>query len=138
MFVCFFFFFFLPPKEVTVFLQTSFGHHLYSFDLKTNEVLSSFTESLSINVSYVEREEKSIQVIIQGPPQSPNMIKAMDIKSREVTLSWSQPLEPNNSPLLSFVIEYTQANGKKKETIVIVMFNIDLHSMCLSFVVYQY
>lgn len=59
------------------------------------------------------------------------MIKAMDIKSREVTLSWSQPLEPNNSPLLSFVIEYTQANGKNRQIIVIIMLNIDLHSMCV-------
>ena len=60
------------------------------------------------------------------------MIKAMDIKSREVTLSWSQPLEPNNSPLLSFVIEYTQANGKKKETIIIVMLTLTyIRCVCL-------
>jgi hypothetical protein len=97
---------------------------------------------------FLNRDEKNIQVIIQGPPEQPNMIKAMDIKSREMTLSWSQPMESTNSPLLSFLIEYTLANGKhnmrllctlwmekrKQEGSLLMMtFCVSLPLICLSF-----
>lgn len=88
----------------------------YLFSFPFLFVMSSILPSLtwfSWWILILCRDEKNIQVIIQGPPQQPNMIKAVDIKSREMTLSWSQPLESSNSPLLSFIVDYTLANGKK-------------------------
>ncbi|RWS31341.1 cell adhesion molecule-like protein [Leptotrombidium deliense] len=55
-------------------------------------------------------DEKNIQVVVQGPPDSPSNIKTVEVLSREATLSWSEP-RSGNSALLGFVVEYISLNG---------------------------
>lgn len=55
--------------------------------------------------------EKNIQLIVQGPPQAPHSLKAIDVQNREVTVSWL-PSKDGNSPLQDYLIQYTKYNGK--------------------------
>lgn len=55
--------------------------------------------------------EKNIQLRVQGPPQAPHTLKAIDVQNREVTISWL-PSNDGNSPLQDYLIQYTKNNGK--------------------------
>lgn len=61
-----------------------------------------------------QSEERNIQLIVQGAPEPPFNVKASDIKSRGLTLSWSEP-NNGNSPLLGFLVQFTRSNGMRRD-----------------------
>lgn len=69
------------------------------------------TSLVVANHGDVHSEEKKLQLVVQGPPEPPFDVKAVDVKSRSVTISWSEP-RTGNSPLLGYFIEYTLRNGR--------------------------
>lgn len=49
--------------------------------------------------------ETSINLIVQELPESPYMLKVLNVSSHTVHLSWAQPWD-GNSPILDYMIEY--------------------------------
>lgn len=56
-------------------------------------------------------DERNVQLIVRGPPESPGSLHAEQVKSREVSISWSKPMD-GNSPLTGYLIQYGASNGE--------------------------
>nr|XP_042899469.1 Down syndrome cell adhesion molecule-like protein Dscam2 [Parasteatoda tepidariorum] len=60
------------------------------------------------------REEKSIQLIVQAPPETPEGIQLLQVTSRQITFSWTAP-SSGNSPITGYIIVYNQSSKAKDE-----------------------
>ncbi|RWS28626.1 cell adhesion molecule-like protein, partial [Leptotrombidium deliense] len=56
------------------------------------------------------KDEKNIQLLVQGPPEAPRNLKITEVQSRQIVLSWFESSN-GNSPLLSYLIQYIHSNG---------------------------
>ncbi|XP_067138886.1 cell adhesion molecule Dscam1-like isoform X1 [Centruroides vittatus] len=64
------------------------------------------------------KEERSIQITVQAPPDAPYNIQVLQVTSRMITLSWATPLIWN-SPLTGYIVIYnnTAKSPDKFETV---------------------
>ncbi|KAG8201065.1 hypothetical protein JTE90_002739 [Oedothorax gibbosus] len=60
------------------------------------------------------QEEKSIQLIVQAPPESPEGLQLLQATSRQITFSWTAP-SSGNSPITGYIIVYNQTRKSKDE-----------------------
>ncbi|XP_055948991.1 cell adhesion molecule DSCAM-like isoform X3 [Argiope bruennichi] len=60
------------------------------------------------------REEKSIQLIVQAPPESPEGMQLLQVTSRQITFSWTAP-SSGNSPITGYIVVYNQSRKAKDE-----------------------
>ncbi|XP_054712694.1 cell adhesion molecule DSCAM-like [Uloborus diversus] len=60
------------------------------------------------------REEKSIQLIVQAPPESPEGLQLLQVTSRQIIFSWTAP-SSGNSPITGYIIVYNQSRKAKDE-----------------------
>lgn len=56
------------------------------------------------------KDEKNLQLVVQGPPNPPHDLKAREVKSRHIAISWTEPSD-GNSPLLGYLVHYRRNNG---------------------------
>ncbi|GFR32356.1 down syndrome cell adhesion molecule [Trichonephila clavata] len=57
------------------------------------------------------REEKSIQLIVQAPPESPEGMQLLQVTSRQITFSWTAP-SSGNSPITGYIVVYNQSRSE--------------------------
>lgn len=55
-------------------------------------------------------DEKNFQLIVQGPPGAPLDLKTREVKSRHISIGWTEPAN-GNSPLQSYLVHYKRNNG---------------------------
>ncbi|KAF8796585.1 Down syndrome cell adhesion molecule-like [Argiope bruennichi] len=60
------------------------------------------------------QEEKSIQLIVQAPPESPEGMQLLQVTSRQITFSWTAP-SSGNSPITGYIVVYNQSRKAKDE-----------------------
>uniref|UniRef100_T1KU51 Fibronectin type-III domain-containing protein n=1 Tax=Tetranychus urticae TaxID=32264 RepID=T1KU51_TETUR len=56
------------------------------------------------------KAEKTVHLIVQGPPRSPRNLRSVEVASRDITIVWEAP-DDGNSPILDYLIQYTYNNG---------------------------
>ncbi|XP_015790399.1 Down syndrome cell adhesion molecule-like protein Dscam2 isoform X2 [Tetranychus urticae] len=56
------------------------------------------------------KAEKTVHLIVQGPPRSPRNLRSVEVASRDITIAWEAP-DDGNSPILDYLIQYTYNNG---------------------------
>lgn len=56
-------------------------------------------------------DERSIQLVVHGPPEPPINLRIDAKKSREIKVSWTDSVD-GNSPLLGYLVQYSPANCK--------------------------
>ncbi|XP_064480161.1 cell adhesion molecule Dscam2-like [Ornithodoros turicata] len=57
------------------------------------------------------KKDKTVQLIVQGPPDVPKEIHVEQASSRSVTLTWTQP-HTGNSPLVGYTMLYVPTSDK--------------------------
>ncbi|KAH9374305.1 hypothetical protein HPB48_005625 [Haemaphysalis longicornis] len=66
------------------------------------------------------KKDRTIQLIVQGAPETPRDIHVEQVTSRSVTLYWTQP-HTGNSPILGYTILYVPEAGKRQFDICIML-----------------
>ena len=56
------------------------------------------------------REELSVQLLVQGPPDPPVTLKTLEISARRLLIQWNNPAD-GNSPIIEYTVNYRKNDG---------------------------
>ena len=57
------------------------------------------------------REEMSFQLLVQGVPEAPKDVKAIDVSSRKASITWKEPGN-GNSAIIEYSLNYKKNDGE--------------------------
>lgn len=66
------------------------------------------------------REELSVQLLVQGPPDPPVALKALEITGRRILIEWKHPSD-GNSPIIEYTVNYRKNDGNCSTTLLLLL-----------------